>query len=285
VGVGVTLKIENQQVFVVQTIPNSPAQKAGILKGDEIVSLDGNTISGMLLGDILSAIKGTKGSTIEFGILRKKKVLRIVCERDSLQIPQDFAIRMNGEILEITLRQFGTTTLLEFRNSIEESLQQLMPKGVILDLRDNPGGLLSSMNTVACVFLPRNTTLTQIQTVHSVQFEYTEKNQLIPKEIPIVVILNENTAGAGELIASLLHDKRGAALIGQKSAGVTRVENSFNVAEGVFVRLFIATMFKPNGESFASIGLQPDIVINSGLDTEDVQLKAARNYLKQSFLN
>ncbi|HEY5267997.1 MAG TPA: S41 family peptidase, partial [Candidatus Saccharimonadales bacterium] len=245
-GIGAELdNNSSNQVVVVSTLAGTPAAKAGLQTGDIINSINGKTTQGESIDNAVSAIHGPSGSTVTLGITRNSSNLTIKIVRANIVVPS-----VNYKILD---NNIGYINIISFANDTPQLAQQAANdfkqhsvKGVILDLRGNPGGLVTSAVSVCSLWLPQGSTIMTEKHDNQVVQTYQSTGGDILNGIPTVVLINSGSASASEITAGALKDNHVATLIGEKSYGKGSVQQIFNLSGGREVKVTIAHWFTPS---------------------------------------
>jgi len=262
-GLGIVVGMEDGFVKVISPIDDTPAQRAGVKAGDLIIRLDEKPVKGMSLDDAVKMMRGKPGSEIELTIVRKDEdqPLKFNITRDRIRVKSVKARMLEPGFAYVRISQFQERTGKELHNAIsklkKENKGQL--KGVVLDLRNNPGGLLDASVMVSDTFLDRGT-------VVSVKGR-TEDNKLsqaatpgdILKGAPMVVLVNEGSASASEIVAGALQDHKRAVIMGQKTFGKGSVQTVIPLGNNSALKLTTARYYTPSGRSIQAEGIVPDI--------------------------
>lgn len=286
-GIGVLVEFREGNIVVVSPFEGSPAAEAGIEPGDILREADGVGLTDMDLTEAAELIRGPAGTTVHLVIERDGELIEKEVRRDVIEVPS-----VSGEMLEenvayVRLSRFGNRTGQELQDTLEELLAQ-DPQGLILDLRNNPGGGLSTSVDVADEFLPEGTIL--VERFGSGQERVYESSDAgLAEEIPMVVLINEGSASASEVLAGALRDRDRATLIGVASFGKGTVQEWHGLSNGGGVRFTIARWLTPGGTWVHEEGLTPDQVVPlperaEGEEFVDPQLEAAVEYLTSSVL-
>lgn len=261
-GIGAELAIKDNDVTVVSALKDSPAQKADIRSGDIVKAVDTKAIEGMTLDAVVTLIRGQKGTAVTLSIVRKgvEKPFDVKVTRETIQI-KNVAVTYDSSIAIITLTSFNEDTKKELDAVVQEiALKQL--KGIILDLRNNPGGLLNSAVDVSSVFLPEKS-LVVIEEQGDGQVERLSTSKAGKLQTtPLIVLINNGSASASEIVAGALHDHKRARLVGETSFGKGTVQNFEVLPDGSSLKLTIAQWLTPNGTSFNKKGIEPDVVVS-----------------------
>ena len=266
-GVGMEVGIKNNQIQVVSPLEGTPAKKAGLLPGDKILKINDKITVDLTVEEAVSLIRGPKGTEVTLSIFREGwnmakdfKITRAVIEIPSLKL-EFKEVDGKKEIVYIKLYQFSGATLSEFSKAANE-ISGTQARKIILDLRSNPGGYLEVAQELAGWFLKKGQTVV-IEDFNNKQEKTTYKAQGNEKfaEYPIVILINQGSASASEILAAALRDNRGVKLIGEKSYGKGSVQQMISLSEGSELKITIADWLTPKGERITGKGLEPDIKI------------------------
>jgi carboxyl-terminal processing protease len=258
-GIGAELGEDSDgNIQIVAPIAGFPASKAGLRPQDLIVSIDGKSTSGMTPNDAVKLIRGKKGTKVSLRILRNKtEDLTIPITREEIKIPSVKWQILDGNIGYIQISQFGEDTSDLTRKAAQEFVEKNV-KGVVLDLRDDPGGLLTAAIDVASVWLPKGQTILSQKTGGVTTDTYKAKGDDTLSGIKTAVLINAGSASASEIVAGALHDNKAATLYGQKSYGKGSVQQIHNLPNGSEVKITIARWYRPNGQNIDKKGINPD---------------------------
>lgn len=272
-GIGVEIGIKKSQLTVVAPLKGTPGEKAGLKSGDIIVKIDGKTSISMATEEAVNLIRGPKGTPVTLTVLRDgwndTKDIKII--RDTIKVPSIEWSLKNNDIAYIQIYQFNDTLPSEF-GLIALKILQSPAKKIVLDLRDNPGGYLSVAQDMAGWFLEKGQTVTieDFGKNKEQQVYKTEGNSSLAN-YPIVVLINQGSASASEILAGALHDNRNVKLIGTKSFGKGSVQQVIDLRGGSFLKITIAHWLTPKGDLISEVGLSPDIKVE--LSDSDIQQK------------
>lgn len=259
-GIGATLyqDPETDGVFVSSCFIGSPAMEGGLLIGDQILKVNDLEVKGEDLSDIITYIKKGEDDTLNMKILRGGEELDIVIIRGVVEVPT-----VSGEFLEeglgyIIISEFDVVTSTQFSDALEELQEQGLER-LIIDVRDNPGGVLQTVVSVLDRILPEGL-IVYIEDKYGERTEYTsdEENQLT---IPIVVLINGNSASASEIFAGAIKDYGIGTLVGETTFGKGIVQNQFSFKDGTGIKLTVAKYYTPNGHDIHKVGIDPDVEI------------------------
>jgi len=264
-GIGAQLGLKDGRVVVIAPLKQSPAEQSGVRAGDFINEVDGQKTAGWTLPQAVSKIRGPKGSKVKLTLERSGKELQVTITRDQIIVASvELSYEKNLAILK--LNQFGENTNEEWDKAvleIENKWANKEIKGMVLDLRDNPGGYLESSVYLASEFLPRGKlVIKQESTVNPTRNYLVERDgQLL--DIPLSILINKGSASASEILSGSLRDHKRAKLIGEKSFGKGSVQEALDLREGAGLHVTVAKWILPNGDWINSKGIEPDIKIEN----------------------
>ena len=306
-GIGAELGEKGKQIVVVSPIDGSPAKKAGIKPGDAIVAVNGQSTSGWTINQAVEKIRGPKGTEVKLGILHKSdqkpvdvKIVRDTIKVNSLtswtkpikdieEINQTEALTSssNDKVVYIRLSQFGDSTNGEWEALANKLAQQLREdssiKGIVFDLRNNPGGYLEDAVYISSEFIKDGVAVMQEDKNKERESRYVTGKGLLT-DVPLIVLINKGSASASEIVAGALQDHKRATLVGETSFGKGTIQQAEDLGGGAGLHVTIAKWLTPNATWVHQKGLTPDVVI--AVDKEDqahdIQLeKAIEELLKQ----
>lgn len=304
-GIGAELGLKGKQIIVIAPLAGSPATKAGIKAGDAIMAVDGQSTSTWTLPQAVDKIRGPKGTPVKLTVVHsgEKDQKDITITRDTITIKsvdgwvkqikdidaisQDLkkSDKAQDSIAYVRLSQFGDNTNTDWTNIINNiygKIQSQHPKGLILDLRDNPGGYLTDAVFIAGEFLPQGTPVV-IQDNGAQQNTLSVNRQGKLMDIPLVVLINKGSASASEIVSGALRDNKRAQLVGDTSFGKGTIQEAMDLGNGIGLHVTIAKWLTPNGTWVHGKGLTPDVKVS--LDpkdpSHDTQLEKAIDVLTQ----
>jgi len=260
-GLGMEVVMDEGFVKVVAPIDDTPADQAGILAGDLIIRIDGKTVSGLSLQDATDQMRGEPGTKITLTILREgqSEPFDIQLTRAVVRLSSVKRKRLSDDIGYIRVSQFQIATAENFRKQLKMLRDETDFEGLILDLRNNPGGLLTSAVSIADTMLTGGT----IVTTKSRYLENDQKYDATQTDLiqgkPVVVLINGGTASASEIVAGALQDHKRALILGTPSFGKGSVQTVMNIAEQEAIKLTTARYYTPNGHSIQAAGIVPDV--------------------------
>ena len=258
-GIGAELgQDSSKNLVVVAPIDGFPAAKAGLRAQDMITSIDGKSTTGMSVDDAVNRIRGKKGTTVTLKVLRDKSdTLTLTITRDDIKIPSVNYKILDDNIGYMQITQFSDDTASLATKAANEFKSKNV-KGVILDMRDNPGGLLSAAVDVSSLWLPENETVLQEKRGGQVVNTYKAEGNPVLNNMPTMVLINGGSASAAEITAGALHDNGVATLIGEKSYGKGSVQQIVQLSGGAEIKVTVARWYRPNGQNIDKKGIQPD---------------------------
>ncbi len=263
-GVGIEITILNGRLTVVSPIEDTPAYKAGVKAGDIILEINGEPTINMSLMEAVKKIRGPKGTKVELTVLHKNsnKPERIVIVRDVIPVHSVKSKVLEPGYIYIRITRFNQNTTAELHDVLKKYKEDL--KGIILDLRNNPGGLLDQSVSVVDTFLNKGIIVyTKGKGPGSYKKYFAKAQDSDILNVPMVILINAGTASASEIVAGALQDQKRALLIGEKSFGKGSVQTIIPLPDGSAIKLTIAEYFTPSGRSIQAEGIEPDIVIPS----------------------
>ncbi|HLD07834.1 MAG TPA: S41 family peptidase [Candidatus Peribacterales bacterium] len=263
-GIGAELALRDGVIVVVAPLKGSPAQAAGLLPLDIITHVNGESIEGFSLNDAVQRIRGPKGTEVKITVFRPaiSEVLELTIIREEIHVPSvehEVLQTGSGSVGYVSLNQFGNDTTAETKEALEEFLKEPI-EGLILDLRFNGGGYLEGAIEVASFFLKQGKIVSVHRRDTEVETHYAFGNPLIP-DLPMVVLINQGSASASEIVAGALQDNHRALIMGETSFGKGTVQEVIDLPGGGSLRVTVATWHTPNGKDLSKEGVKPDRVI------------------------
>lgn len=290
VGIGIYMVAdeESQKIIVYYPIPDSPAEKAGIKAGDIIVSVDGVEYGYEEFNIIADHIKGKAGTNVKLVIERDGKKMDFEIKREKIEINPITTKILDNKIGYLNLPSFDTDSADKFKEKVDELLKQ-DAESLIIDLRNNGGGIVDESTEIADYFLDKGKTIMTTKDNKNNEEVTTSKSNKI-YDLPVVILVNENTASASEILTASLKDNGKAKVIGTKTYGKGVIQTVLTLSDGSGLKITTAEYFTPNGTEINEKGIEPDIKVElpdtvksvySVSDDDDTQLKKAIEELKK----
>jgi carboxyl-terminal processing protease len=276
-GVGLQLDYnQTNQVIVVAPLPNTPAEKAGIKAGDLILKVDEQIVDNFSLPEVVKLIRGPKGTRVKLTLSRAglTDFFEVDLERSTVLVAS-VELVFQSDLAHLKLVRFGDQIEREWYRAVDQIVSR-RPRGVVLDLRNNPGGYLSGAVFVASEFLSSGVVVYQeSQTGSRESYQVNRQGRLTT--IPLVVLLNPGSASASEIVAGALQAHHRAKVIGEKSFGKGTVQESEDFPDGAGLHITIARWLTPTGQSIDKQGIRPDLEVKNNQDapTQDLQFAKA----------
>jgi carboxyl-terminal processing protease len=286
-GLGIEVGIEEGQIKVVSPIDDTPAEKAGIKAGDFIVSLDGKPLRKLSLTDAIDQMRGEPGTDIELSIRRKgeKELLQFVLTRAEIKVASVRGENLGDGIGYLRITQFQDKSgpeliaaITKLQTKAQDNKEHL--NGLVLDLRNNPGGVLGAAVEVSDAFLNSGLIVYTEGRISESDFRYSATENTIAQDIPLIVLINGGSASASEIVAGALQDHKRAVIVGTRSFGKGSVQSVLPIAGNKAIKLTTARYFTPNGRSIQAQGIQPDVFVEQSEVTT-----YERSYYKESDLS
>jgi carboxyl-terminal processing protease len=285
-GVGAELSKDGDgNLIVVSPISGFPAEKAGLKAQDIITSINGESTSGMAVDKAVSKIRGKAGTKVTLDLIRSKtQQLSLTITRENITIPSVSHEMLEGKIGYIRINTFAedTTNLIA---TAANGMKQDGATGIILDLRNNPGGLLDAAVSVSSKWLDPGTTVLKEKRGDTVVQTYEAEGDNPLKGIKTVVLVNQGSASASEITAGALHDSKAATIIGEKSFGKGVVQQLIPLKDGGQLKVTVASWYRPNGQNINKKGITPDQIVKLSDDdaknSNDTQKTAAIQFLQK----
>lgn len=252
-GIGITFNILKDTLLVLSTVPGGPSEKVGLIAGDRILTIDGKNVAGTGLknDDVMKMLRGEKGTKVDLQIQRRssKQLLDFTIIRDKIPIYSlDASYMIDKETGYIKLNRFSATTVDEFKTAME-GLKQNNIQNLILDLRGNGGGFLKAAIDLADEFLPGNSLVVYTEGVNNPKRDYKATSQGSFEEGKLIILVNEGSASASEIVAGAIQDWDRGIIIGRRSFGKGLVQQPFYLTDGSMVRLTTANYYTPSGRA------------------------------------
>jgi carboxyl-terminal processing protease len=263
-GIGIEISLDNGRLTVVSPIEDTPAYKAGLRAGDLILEIDGQTTQDMSLTDAVKRIKGPKGTSVTLVILHKgsKAPEEVTITRGTIPIVSVKTLELERGVVHLRVTRFSDTTTRDLRDQLKDFAKKAPLRGIVLDLRNNPGGLLEQAVSVTDTFLAEGL-IVYIQGKDKSQRKdfaaHREPADIL--DVPIVCMINSGSASASEIVAGALQDTNRALILGEKTFGKGSVQTVIPLADGAGIKLTTALYYTPKGRSIQAEGIVPDLEI------------------------
>lgn len=289
-GLGIEITQENGVVKVISPIDDTPAAKAGIKAGDYITDIDGETVIGLTLNEVVSKLRGKVGTKVKVTIRRvNAKPSTVTLTRDEIKIQSVKSELKNEDILYIRISGFNEDIDEDIRKAVTDSQKKLKNKlaGLVIDVRNNPGGLLDQAVKVSDLFLEQGEIVSTRSRNEEDTVKYSATRGDIAKDLPIVVMINEGSASAAEILSGALQDHHRAVILGEKSFGKGSVQTVIPLRNNGAMRITTARYYTPSGRSIQAKGIEPDVVVKQAKieELEDYGLNISEANLKGALKN
>lgn len=285
-GIVIRVTLKENTLTVVSPLEGTPAYKAGIISGDRILKVDNKSTEGFTLDDAVEALRGIPGTRVRLTIIRKDedRLREFTIRRSIIKIKSiKEALILKDTIGYIKIAEFQKRTGRDLSRALKKLIRKGM-KSLILDLRNNPGGLLQSAIAVSELFLEKPGIIVSIKGKADKKDEvYESESSRAYTDIPLVIILNNGSASASEIVAAALRDNKRALLVGRKSFGKGSVQTVIPMKDGSALRLTTSHYYTPSGSIIHDRGITPDVVI--GHNTEGAEKKAKEKKGKEALLH
>ena len=257
-GIGIYMGVKDKSIQVVGVIPDSPGAKAGLMANDEIIAVDGQPIDEIPVDEIVMKVRGEVGTNVDLLIRREGQEDKVyTLTREIIKVDTVFGKMLDDKIGYIRISNFSEKTGEEFKKIFAE-LEEKNMQGFILDLRQNPGGVITSCVEIAKELVPAGTIVSVIQRDGEKEV-YT--SELEKAKYPIVALIDQNSASASELLAGALQDTKAALIVGAKSYGKGSVQTVLPMFHEDGLKLTIAKYYTPSGRSIDGVGIKPDVEV------------------------
>ncbi len=280
-GLGITIsqKAEDESIYVVECVEDSPAEKAGVLPGDVITAVNGTSAEGMTTSQVIRQINGSEDGKIRLELLRNGEPLTLETELGTVEMHSVESRMLEGQTGYIQITNFTGVTPEQFQKAYQELTDQGMEK-LVIDLRDNPGGLVSSVCDTLRQILPEGL-IVYTEDKNGNRAEETCDGET-PIEIPLAVLINGDSASASEIFAGAVKDYGIGTLVGTTTFGKGIVQDLFTLSDGSVLRLTVSHYYTPKGNNIHGTGIAPDVTVEQPEDSqEDLQLEKALEILNK----
>ncbi|BDR76682.1 S41 family peptidase [Clostridium tetani] len=287
-GVGIQLQAKDNKIVIVDIFEESPARKAGILPKDEIEKVNDIPVDGSQLEKAVSLMKGVEGSEVKLTLFRKDKGnFDVSLKRSKINLKTVAGQMLDEDVALVQVTMFDENTAKNFKSELDKLKSQGM-KGLVLDLRGNPGGVLDECVDMVSNFVPKGKTIVSTMDKYKSERKYKSKGGNYVG-LPLVVLTNEGSASASEIFAGAIRDYKIGTLVGEKTFGKGLVQTLYETGEGTALKITISKYYTPNGENINKIGIKPDVEVKYPEEllkkpynrNEDPQFKKALEVVKE----
>jgi len=286
-GIGATVQMVDGRLVIARPLPGSPALKADLRVGDIVLQVDGQSLEGKTIMEAISLIRGPRGTAVVLLIQREgvAEPFEVSVVREKIDLPIVDTKILDGDIAYLSLSEFNAVSRDRVHTALGELLRE-NPRGLILDLRGNPGGYLQMAIDVASEFLPQGTVILNEEERGKPLKQDRVTRSGIATDIPLVVLVNGGSASAAEIVAGAIQENGRGILVGEPTYGKGSVQNTHRLQDGSSLRVTIARWNLPSGKNLDGNGIQPDIEVPLTSDDvaagKDPQLDRAMAHIKGS---
>jgi carboxyl-terminal processing protease len=257
-GIGAEIQERDGHIVIVTPLKGSPAEKAGLQPEDKIMSVDGKSLQGMSTTEAVALIRGEKGTDVKLSILRQgaEQPVDVTITRDTIPIETVYGEMLEGGVAKVQITNFSQNTAKELVNVLNDLQKQGM-KGLVLDLRQNPGGLLDQAIKISSLFVPEGKVLFKVEDREGNVEEYASENSN-NNNLPLVVVIDKGSASASEILAGAVSESAGVPLVGEKSFGKGTVQRAEDFSDGSNMKFTTEKWLTPEGNWIHKKGINPD---------------------------
>lgn len=286
-GLGIEITMDNGVVKIISPIDDTPAAKAGLKAGDYITDIEDETVIGLTLNEVVSKLRGKVGTKVKITVRRvNEKPFTVTLTRDEIKIQSVKSEIKNNDILYVRISSFNDDIDSDIKKAVEKAQKELKNKlsGIVIDVRNNPGGLLDQAIKVSDLFLEHGEIVSTRSRNEEDTIKYSATAGDVAQNLPIVVMINEGSASASEILAGALQDHHRAVILGEKSFGKGSVQTVIPLRNKGAMRITTARYYTPSGRSIQAKGIEPDIRVKQakveeiesyGLNLSEADLKGA----------
>ncbi|MCX6765892.1 MAG: S41 family peptidase [Candidatus Moranbacteria bacterium] len=286
-GIGAEMGIKGGMLTIIAPLEGSPAEKAGLRAGDKVIKINGENSAEMGIEEAVDKIRGPKGTEVKLTIFRNgdKEAKEIAVQRDIINVKSVKAEFKDNGIAYVKISRFGEDTDREFNSAANQIINQ-KAKGIILDLRNNPGGYLDAAVNIASKMIPKDQVVVIEEDSGKNQKKLLTRGGDLLSQIPTIVIINEGSASASEILAGALREDRdNVTLVGKRSFGKGSVQELVPLPQDIAVKITVARWLTPKGEQINEVGINPDVEVDLTSDdyenNRDPQLDRTMEILKE----
>ena len=262
-GIGIEITIRDGVLTVVSPIEGTPAYNQGLKAGDQLIKINGQFTKDMTLMDAVKQLRGPRGETVKITIHRKglQDLQDIMLVRDVIPLHSVKSLALEKGLLYVRVTNFQSTTTRDFRTALQKALKKEAIKGLILDLRGNPGGLLDQAVKIADIFIDKGVIVSTRGRDPELDMVFEAHPTTKRYKFPMIVLVNGGSASASEIVAGALQDHNRAIIVGTKTFGKGSVQTIIPLPNGAGLRMTTARYYTPSGQSIQATGISPDLVI------------------------
>ncbi|MDE0080344.1 MAG: S41 family peptidase [Caldilineaceae bacterium] len=285
-GIGAYVSMEEGEVLIVAPIDGSPADQAGILAGDVILEVDGEPVEGKSLDQVIFLVRGPADSEVVLTVRRPEvqEPLQVSITRAQIEVPSvSWSPIPTTDISYIKISQFTASVDRELEAALREISEAQTNQGIILDLRNNPGGFLQQAIQANSQFLPKGDLILIESDANQNQTVHRSRGLGYARDMPLVVLINKGTASAGEITAGALKENKRALLIGETTFGTGTVLNQFGLSDGSAILLGVTNWLTPDGNLIKGQGVTPDLEVVQPAGSKHVSTELLRNLTAEQF--
>ncbi len=264
-GLGIEITMEQGVVKIVSPIDDTPAYRAGLKPGDYVTNIDGETIIGMTLNEAVDKMRGKPGTKVKLTIRRaNEKPFDVVLKREEIKTQSVKSEIKDENVLYVRVGSFSEDVAEDIEKAYKKAVKNSEGnlKGLVLDVRNNPGGLLDQAVAVSSLFLDKGEVVSTRARNEEETLRYSAKGKDITNGLPIVVLINNGSASASEIVAGALQDHKRAVVLGEKSFGKGSVQTVIPLGQYGAMRVTTARYYTPSGRSIQATGIEPDVVVH-----------------------
>ncbi len=285
-GIGIEITIRDSILTVVSPIEGTPAYKKGLQAGDQIIRIENKSTKNMTLMDAVKKLRGKKGTQVNITIYSKstQELKEVSIIREDIPIHSIKSLELEPGFTLIRISNFQTNTTKDFQKALAKANEQQPLKGLVLDLRDNPGGLLDQAIKIADVFLEKGIIVSTRGRDPEQDTVFTAHKNGDDHKYPIIVLVNNGSASASEIVAGALQDHKIAIILGTETFGKGSVQTIIPMPEGAGLRLTTARYYTPSGDSIQATGIKPDVIVPFTLPVKENDAKKKIRSLREKDL-
>lgn len=270
IGVVINQNPDSLVITVTKVYPNSPAEEAGVEAGDVIIAIDDTDITSMTSDLVVSMVRGEEGTDVKITINRNGEDIQLNMKRKVVDIQVVSYEMLEGNIGYIILDQFTDSAVEQFREALTDLNNQGM-KGLIVDVRENPGGLLTSVKSILSMFLPEKQLILYSMTKEGQKTcYYSEEGKIVDDSLPMIVLIDEDSASAAEVFSGTLKHYQRAELVGVTSFGKGIMQSTFKLSDGTGIKLTTGKYYLPDDSNIHGIGIEPDYEVEMPEDVKNI---------------